>query len=186
LTHHPRLLDECFVPNQLLHSEQEGAIFYYQHEWQRLLYNQIHHYHACFKGGKLDIRHLAEQSSLLVRINQAVDLESKITDVFGGQAIQAYFQFALLQRLFGQPSPFANMPLSRIQQQKLDDTIALLLGNPVAKVRHERSVIWAMFTYIFRQLGNRHWLKQRVFNLDWYRARPAVLRYVITKKITLR
>jgi len=183
--YYPNLLAECFVPDKLLHGKLDDAVFYYQHTWQRLIYNQIHHYHACFKHEKLDIRHLAEQSALLMELDPTVELTYPIQAVFGKQAVQAQFQFELLQRLFGQAIPYAQIPLNEKQQQQLNQVIAVLLMNSTSVAKSRWRVIWSMLIYGFKQLGNRQWLRRRIFNVDWYRARPQVVRSIIARNIPL-
>lgn len=177
--HYPQLIPECFVPDKLLYGAHDEARFYYQHPWQLLLYNQIHHYHSCLNSFRLDMRHMAEQAALVSDLNTSVDLEAKVLAVFGKRKAHAQLQFLLLQELFEQPLPVPLQASTPPMRKQVRDVLAKLLANPAAIAKQRRIVVWSMFTYMLKQLGNKHWLKQRLFNLAWYQSRADVIRGVL-------
>lgn len=169
---YPQLIEACFSADKLLQQEHAGGYFYHQSPWQLLLYNQIHHYHACCDSSLLDMRHLAEQAALVFSLGASVDLAAKVLAVFDKQAAHAQLQFLLLHELFGQSLPARLQISTQRMQSQIKQILAKMLANPAAIAKQRRTAIWAMFTYLLKQISNKNWIKQRLFNLAWYQSRP--------------
>jgi len=170
---YPSLIKTCFQPDNMLETEEERCRFYYNHPWQLLLYNQVHHYHsAILRWKRLDIRHLSEQSSLIKEINNPDFLQQQVKTVFQNKASASHMQFALLATLFGQDLPKNVLMMDSKHHRYYRETLSTLQGSlfPVYK---ENAL---SFAKQITQLAKPSKLRKRIFNLSWYRSRPKAFR----------
>lgn len=182
---YPELIPCCFQPNVLLQGKYEGATFYYQQPWQLLLYNQIHHYHAALDRLMLDVRHLVEQAALLQKVPDAQQLRDATVRVWGKHLAHADRQYRLIEELLHYPVPF---PLQDTPQTQRHNRLILscLMGNKQALQQRRILASWAMLTYLGQQICDPDWLRQRIFNWEWYRSRPALFRKYLRTGYILR
>lgn len=172
---HPQLMSEVFAPDKLKLAERDGVRFYYNHPWQLLLYNQIHHFHTDLDtNARPDLRQLAEQSALLHALAADTQLASRFGAVLGKQVTLAHLQFTLLAELFGDTPPAALVPtLSGNTASHLRDILGRLLGDSGA-IKHRRLLAFAsLFSFAAKKLTNPAFLKHNLTNPVWYRQLPA-------------
>ncbi|WGZ96196.1 MAG: nucleotidyltransferase family protein [Candidatus Thiothrix putei] len=179
---YPNLMDAVFNPDQLNLAERDGVRFYYNHPWQLLLYNQIHHFHSDLDAtARPDLRQLAEQSALLHRLAGDTELASRFAAVLGKQATQAHLQFTLLAELFGDSPPAALMPpLPGQAAAHLQDIVGKMLGDPASLKRRRWVAFASLFSFAAKQLVNPTFLKHNLTKAEWYRNLiPKVLSAVV-------
>jgi len=167
--HYPAVVPQCFIPENMLSAEEEGAKFFYNHPWQLLFYNQVHHYYSAIDiKGLLDIRHLAEQSALVNQIDNLESLERYSDMVFLNNASSSNLQFKLLAALFGHNLPLSRLTLNRNDQINYRDVLSILQG---AQFPLQKRKIF-LLAHLIWQLIKSGRIKRRLFNISWYRSRP--------------
>lgn len=182
---YPELVSLCFEPKTLNVGTIGNSTFYYQQPWQLLLYNQVHHYHSAIDLIQLDLRHLAEQAALLQYITDSKQLRTATTQVWENNPARADMQYYWLANLMNVALPF-KISINRSIEKRAKLILDCVQGNSKALKTKSRIAKWAMLTYIVRNMLDATWLKQRIFNWQWYRSRPALLRNYLRSNTILR
>ena len=177
---YPNLIETCFTVEQTLLYEQGDASFYILQSWQLLIYNQIHHFHDTASGAKSpsQMRQLAEQATLLSQLSEPDELAKQVDQTMGEQEELCLTQFALLKELFSVklPDNLLSLATSKKAKPQVNFALKLLLGSPEAKKQARMKYRQQFIKNSINNLVNPRWLKDRAFNLEWYRSRPALFR----------